>query len=256
MTHEEIYGEIRAHAEQLSDRRVKPDQIKWWMYHGMKDFCLRAECSQQAEDYTISYEQGAWRQEYPLPGYRESNPTYPYSDYTHAGDTFKRAIRMYIDGELADYTSQDRILAPTATNEAQYGTDPQGRSIVGSYFSGTGEDTSNQYWYIKFNKVWCPYPPVEEAVGCRLHYIWIPDTVFKETIELASDDANRREVASRIPATWHEAFVIYGLYKMFDFLGDEKRRDYYRREYETLVKEASGNFKTLARPAQCQPKWF
>ena len=264
MTLEEMRGEVRTQSESISERRIRDEQINWWLFHGMKNFCLETECSQQGYDYTITEENGSWRTSYPLPGFEaelEGGETYPYSYNKYAGATFKKALRLYIDGELAQYTPIDRILDPTSDAPPTMGTDTQGEAISGNIFDGTGTDTDEQFWYIKYNKFWCPYPAVESAVTARLHYVWVPDRAFKTAIELATSSPSRMYISQRIPATWHDAIVVYGLYKMFDAVsggedGYLRKKLQYLREYQEMVKMAKQNFNNLAPVTQIRGNYY
>jgi len=262
MTFEEMLGEVRTQSDAISERRIMNEQIKWWLYSGFKDFCIKTECSQQAADYTTTTDEDSeWYTAYPLPGYEyelTGGEPYPYSYTAYAGSTFKRALRLYIDGVMAEYTSIDRIAEPTGSLTPTMGTDLQGESIPGNIFSGEADDTSRQYWYIQYNKFWCPYPQVQESVPCRLHYIWVPDKNFKTSIEYPVGNDSRIEVASKIPAIWHDAIVSYALMKLFQSLGREHMQAKldYQREYNDYVAQAQKQFRGLGITAGIRGNYF
>jgi hypothetical protein len=261
MTHEQILGEIRTQSEAISERKIMDEQIKFWIFHAIGDICAQTECCQQAYDYTITEENDEWRTDYPLPGFEAGlagGETYPYAENTYAGSTFKRAKRLYIDGELAEYTSIDRILDPAGSAPPTLGTDTQGEAISGTIFSGEGSDATKQYWTIKYNKFWSPYPPVEEAVSARLHYIWVPNHAFKTAIEAASGAPSRIEIAQRVPENYHEAIVNYGLYKLFSLHGKEYHREanWYKRAYDDVVNRGAGTTRSLGTAATVRGNYY
>ena len=255
MTWEEMQADVRRQIGKFGQDQHLSEHIKWKLYFGMSDFCRRTECSIQTSDYTISYENGAWRREYPLPGYQVTVPASPYSDSTHAGANFRKALRVYLDGDLIRQTSLDRITDLTGTTAPIAGTDNQGENIAINW-DGTGGETSDQYWYLFKNKFLGLYPTKEEAVSLRLIYVWVPDIQFKTAINYPSGNESRIEVSARFPETWHEVPILYALSKLkMDDKEYQVAREY-RNEYEMNVREALKEFRDVAHPVATRGVYF